>query len=718
MRRSASEAIRDLASGVDIQSALESASIVEVQVPYINEETAWEGRVTPWEFMLSSAARETGNRDPMAIVRWLRVRHSAPVLPSKPRVLYVECAPGLLAGTYEFHTERAVLESVFPGSVERCLSPSIYDLEKKVIEFKPHIIHIAGIDNNQARNLLEDKGQLPPDWPTSTEFDGVVFAKDEEQEALELAHQKPPNKEQHKPLGLEPIHAERLAATLNASSQQLCLVTANVYHSASRICALAVAQGAGRALGFQDTVSDSLAEVLLRDFYSQWNAGGDVLSAFVGALDVVRESVSLSGTGIVLWSADSLLDGSRVSLTSARSKRSEKRKHDLKLRSPNENWFSVDIVVRDRLNYSLLHNDSGGLFERLAFRKDREGELRDVVVEAVLYLGSESHPYSASFTLTEYLTAVDHEIKVPLTSSVIRTVQEPIRTSLFVKITVGKVVVYQQTHRVTLLPADEWKDSDADRDWLPSFVLPRDPVIESIIDRAQNHLITLADDHGRGFDGYQSVDPDDPASLEEIDIQVQAIWAAIANDFGIRYINPPPSYTELGQRLRTPTQVVRGGRGTCIDLALLLCACLEYIEVYPVIFLLEGHAFAGYWRSEGDYISFMEAKQVDPTKSDFEESAISTSVSKRDSKSAWILPSGSYMEVLDEVNSGSLYPVETVGFTTHGSFWEAVEEGVENLRSRSEFHSLIDIWLARSHFITPLPIIEDRTAITEGNDHV
>ena len=271
-----------------------------------------------------------------------------------------------------------------------------------------------------------------------------------------------------------------------------------------------IAEGAGRAIGFQDTVSDSLAEVLLHDFYSHWKEGVPVLSAFVGALDVARSSVSLSGTGVVLWSADSLLDGASTELSATRSSRSQQRENDLQLEDRYSDWFSVDIAVRERLNYSLLHNDSGGLFERLAFRKEKEGVLRDVVIEVVLYLGSESHPYSASFMLTEYLTEVDHRIKVPLTSSIIRTVQEPMRTSLFVKVSVGKEVVYQETHRVTLLPADEWKDSDADRVWLPSFVLPRDPVIEAVIDRAQKHLVTLADDYQRGFDGYQSINPDDP----------------------------------------------------------------------------------------------------------------------------------------------------------------------------------------------------------------
>ena len=86
-----------------------------------------------------------------------------------------------------------------------------------------------------------------------------------------------------------------------------------------------------------------------------------------------------------------------------------------------------------------------------------------------------------------------------------------------------------------------------------------------------------------------------------IDAQVRAIWWALVHDYAIGYINPPPSFVENEQRLRTPSEVVQGKRGTCIDLALLLAACLEYIEIYPVIFLLRDHAFPGYWRSEPGY---------------------------------------------------------------------------------------------------------------------
>ena len=84
----------------------------------------------------------------------------------------------------------------------------------------------------------------------------------------------------------------------------------------------------------------------------------------------------------------------------------------------------------------------------------------------------------------------------------------------------------------------------------------------------------------------------------------QAIWTALVNEFRLQYINPPPAYSDRTQRLRTPGDILGSNSGTCIDLALLLASCLEYIDIYPVIVLLEGHAFAGYWRSDAAHEAF------------------------------------------------------------------------------------------------------------------
>ena len=103
----------------------------------------------------------------------------------------------------------------------------------------------------------------------------------------------------------------------------------------------------------------------------------------------------------------------------------------------------------------------------------------------------------------------------------------------------------------------------------------------------------------------------DPAEVcESVDLQVRAIWSALMLDFPLAYINPPPTFTDKSQRIRTPSDTIAGRRGTCIDLAVLLAACLEYVDIHPVIVLLLGHAFPAYWR-HSDYLEhFMSGQGV------------------------------------------------------------------------------------------------------------
>jgi hypothetical protein len=66
-----------------------------------------------------------------------------------------------------------------------------------------------------------------------------------------------------------------------------------------------------------------------------------------------------------------------------------------------------------------------------------------------------------------------------------------------------------------------------------------------------------------------------------------------------------------------------------------------------------------------------------------------------------------YVEVVQLAREGDIVPVETVWLTQHRGFWDAVDEGMTDLRSKREFSSMIDIQGARSYTtpVTPLPIL-------------
>ena len=684
--------LQELTGGSDLLGWIGEARFVEVRIPYTTETDGWEARIAPWEYLLSAVSKLHGRTGDFTVIRHLerpvpRQARRRPVATA----LFVQACPGKLQDFFSFDVERKRVSESLGLTADELINPTLEELRERVVQTRPGLIHLAGLDTHQARQVIErERDELDPDgvllgsWPR---YDGVVLRSAKG--------------------GPKPIEAGELALALNAGDQSPELVYVNLYNSASRICALTVAEGARHAIGFQDTIDDQLGEMLLAGFYSDYrNAGWQALPAFNEAIRSLRRAPQkMVGTGIVLWSDRGLL---KTELPQARTYAEDQSKIRAQRIVVGEDedydWLEFDIRTKPTVNYSLMHNNLGCLFENLTVYKKKPGTLRGLEIEAVLHVGSDSFPYRRRCDMDDTKPLdLASEISVPLTSDLIRSVPEPLKTSLFVEIRHEQRVVKRETYRVTLLPADEWKDTDADRLWLPSFVLPRDPAVASIVDQAQSHLMTLSDDRTRGFDGYQGVDEADlEATMENVDLQVQALWAAIVHHYQVRYINPPPTYTTDGQRLRTPTQILAGRRGTCIDLALLIAACLEYVDIHPVVFLLEGHAFAGYWRWEGDRETFFDVRYGNVEKEELKTSTGSTQAVGR-----WIVAKPDYSDILLQIRENRLFPIEAVGLTTHGSFWEAIDEGLENLRSPREFHSMIDIRTAREAFVTPLPIKEE-----------
>lgn len=373
--------------------------------------------------------------------------------------------------------------------------------------------------------------------------------------------------------------------------------------------------------------------------------------------------------------------------------------------------ITINVEPLKELNYSLLHNREP-LFETFEILKLQSGRMMDVNVVVDLCVGSQSFPFRRSYELRHERPDLRHEIHSALTASLVRSLGESISTSLLVDVTWGQHVLHRNTYRVRLLPADQWRDSDADRIWLPSFVLPRDPAVADLLERAQHYVRVLRDDPAAGFDGYQSVDNNRDDPTEDVDLQVQAIWSALVHEWRLGYVNPPPTYSrELdSQRLRTPSSIRKNSSGTCIDLSLLVASCLELVDIYPVIFLLEGHAFPGYWRTDEAHQRFLEVStegqaepQGEPAQPDLQPPQAGFAGTKGP---GWSPGKAAYPEIVREIDAGNLVPIESVKLTEQCGFWAAVEAGQENLRPRREFHSMLDIVGARIAGVTPLPLWE------------
>jgi hypothetical protein len=368
---------------------------------------------------------------------------------------------------------------------------------------------------------------------------------------------------------------------------------------------------------------------------------------------------------------------------------------------PIKERIHVDLEVEPQINYSLLHNNRE-LLTTLTLTKLKDEPLRNIAVLVELCVGAQNYPYRYTHLELddEVQLALAPRVKIPLTSDLPRSLRERMQSTVYVKVTCDGETAFEDTRRVTLIPVDEWLDDTEKNPWLPSFVLPRDPAILKIINSSRRYLIGIMDDPAAGFDGYQE-------AAAEVDSQVQAIWTALVNEYRIQYINPPPAYSSHTQRLRTPSDILESNTGTCIDLALLLAACLEYIGIYPVLVLLVDHAFVGYWRSEGAQENFVAVKTIPPTIPGVGSPAAREAGLPYVDEYGWRLTKLNYVEVMAYVTSGHLVMLEATYLTDAKSFKQAKKQGRANLRSRDEFDSLLDIQVARTAVppITPLPII-------------
>jgi hypothetical protein len=680
---------RDLLTLLGLDEAararLAAAGAVQVAIDYQDEEHGWEARILPWEFILSAGTRDL-RKGPLVITRLLR-RPRASTRTAYRKVLFVESAPGSLAQDWDFSDERKLVEHYAKASAfTRLVSPTLAELRAAMAKVRPDVVHLAGFDSHQGLELIKapDADQV---------FDGYLMSRG---------------------TAATPIAASELGAALVSRAHAPSLVFCNIWNSAARIAPLLVAAGAGSAIGFQDGIDDALAETFLGTFYRALAVSGNVDAAFQEAWHPLQEQPKpLRGTGIVLWHGAAL--AGRTAATTVRTPTVSTARaaaprvflaHESTPAKARE-FFAITVDPEPQFSYGLLHNDRD-LFQRFVIRNLSNGCLPGVEVFVELHSNDGTYPFRQTFTVDGLLLDLQKTVRIALTSNLARTLDELLRTSLYVKITWGPHQLFCQTFPVTMAPVDQWADTDTDRIFLPSFVFPRDRAVGTILRNAEHYVTALRDDPTAGFDGYQAIDDDLPNPCENVDRQVQALWYAVVYKVPASYINPPPTYTVASQRIRTPSEIVNGGFGTCIDLALLLASCLEAIEVHPVVFLLEDHAFPGYWRSEASRDAFC-AKVVasSPATPGIGDAIRGDGASAKKRPGAeWCYGTAALKEITRAIEKNQLVPLESVGLTGRTSFRDAADQARDYFapEEAGRFLMMLDIRAARDAHVTPLPL--------------
>jgi very-short-patch-repair endonuclease len=237
------------------------------------------------------------------------------------------------------------------------------------------------------------------------------------------------------------------------------------------------------------------------------------------------------------------------------------------------------------------------------------------------------------------------------------------RGRVIVRISAAGVELARTDYPVDVLAYDQWAGARALPELLAAFSLPNNPAVDRMIFQAGELLAKAGG--GRSMNGYQS------KNREDVWAQISALYSAIGIS-GLHYSEPPASFTNDGQKIRTPDRVFSGGIATCMDLAMLLTSCLEQAGLNPVVLIKKGHAWVGCWLINTTFST-----------STFDDGQ---AVRKR-------------------IASGELIAFETTMLThrPRPSLRTACERGLEHLQQEDEFLFAIDIKRARIEQVRPLP---------------
>lgn len=231
----------------------------------------------------------------------------------------------------------------------------------------------------------------------------------------------------------------------------------------------------------------------------------------------------------------------------------------------------------------------------------------------------------------------------------------------------GQTLV-QETRSIKLLPYNQWGGTGTLRySQLARFVMPKLPGVKEIVLKASELLLK---EKQQNLDGYQS----DPNGIRD---QVNAIFNVIRS-CQIAYMNPPSNLESEGQEIRIPEETLRNRAGTCIDMAVLLASCLENISLHPIIFVVEGHAYAGCFLNEEESLR----NEVD----------------------------ASYGRIYGLIQSKRILVVECTAMCLSGqntTFDQALMEASSKTLNNEMTLNAVDVRLCRQTGIAPLPLSFD-----------
>ncbi|HET8636540.1 MAG TPA: DUF4011 domain-containing protein, partial [Acidobacteriaceae bacterium] len=247
--------------------------------------------------------------------------------------------------------------------------------------------------------------------------------------------------------------------------------------------------------------------------------------------------------------------------------------------------ISLEAIVSPKLGLA-SHQNAVPLLRQLLIKHGAGEDLEDLVLEL-----EPSLPFATPKKWRIDRLGTDSAIEVAdrdveLREGFLADLSESLRASLQLRLRSSSAILAERHIPVQLLARNEWGGAGSMPELLAAFCAPNDPAVDKVLKSASNVLRRA----GRpdAIDGYQA------HSRQRAWELASAVWSAICG-FQISYVLPPASFEHEGQKIRSPSQILEGRVGTCLDTALLFAAALEQAGLNPVLLLTRGHAFTGVW---------------------------------------------------------------------------------------------------------------------------
>ena len=247
--------------------------------------------------------------------------------------------------------------------------------------------------------------------------------------------------------------------------------------------------------------------------------------------------------------------------------------------------LALDWSIADHVSIA-FHQNAVPVIQEITLRNLGDTPLEDLTVELSTEPGFTA---PTVWRIDRLDPGASHHLPTPdlkLDAGLFTRLSEGIRADVTLAVRAGETELARQDRQVRLLPPSHWGGAGSSPELLAAFVRPNDPAIDTILRDAAARLAASGRDGT--LDGYER------GQKAHVWAIAESIWAALAAR-ALQYVLPPTSFERTGQKVRSPSDIVERGVGTCLDLSLTLAAALAQAGLAPIVVLVEGHAFVGLW---------------------------------------------------------------------------------------------------------------------------